>query len=79
MLTIRQRNQIKRVMDNFDFKNVHKCMKLLSWKWFPKNKIPTIQDLRIEARLLLMRIINDINTSTVVVVLQQGATKILFH
>jgi hypothetical protein len=48
-----KKKAIKEIMDNFDFKKVHKTMVALEWKWFIENKepklssaIPDIKDIK---------------------------------
>ena len=53
--------QINEILNNFDFKKVNQAMKLLNWKWFYKeseDKIPTITQLKKEAKNLLKQVID---------------------
>ena len=45
--------QIKDIMENFDFVRVHKVMKFLDWKWTPYNRIPTLHEIKESANNLL--------------------------
>jgi len=45
---MRNREQIKIIMSDFDFKKVHLAMKALDWKWTYENekkKVPPVEDL----------------------------------
>ena len=50
------RDQIQKIMNNFDFEKVHNIMKFLNWTWFPQNTIPTIDKLKQETESLLIQI-----------------------
>jgi hypothetical protein len=41
------------IMDNFDFRRVHQTMEALNWKWATSNGVPTIDELKDEAKRLL--------------------------
>lgn len=56
-ITHRQRDLIDQIMDNFNFENVHKTMVLLDWKWCTCNGIPTIEELRMSARKMMIDVI----------------------
>jgi len=48
--------QIKNIMENFNFKEIHKTMKLLNWVWYySKNikKVPSIKRIKKIAKRLL--------------------------
>ena len=52
--------KIDGVMDEFDFERVHRAMMALNWKWFTsyaEDRIPTIAEIRREARRLLKDVI----------------------
>ena len=61
MITEEIQNKIDEILDNFDFVKVHKVMEHLDWKWSTENgvRIPTIQELRVEARGLLKSTIKE--------------------
>lgn len=40
------------ILDNFDFKSVHKAMKALNWKWAGEH--PSMKDLKNKAKDLLI-------------------------
>jgi hypothetical protein len=52
--SLKQQN-LKEVMDNFDFKKVHKVMQILNWTWgsYGKEKVPSITELKKTAKKLL--------------------------
>lgn len=41
------------ILDNFDFERVKKTMDALDWAWFSTGGIPSVSDIRREARRLL--------------------------
>jgi hypothetical protein len=48
---------IDEILDEFDFETVHRTMKALDWKWSGcEVDIPSIGDLRRQARLLLQEL-----------------------
>ena len=44
---------IDKIIKGFDFERVHKIMLLLNWTWFPRNTVPTIEELKKTAESLL--------------------------
>lgn len=44
---------VDEVLDEFDFEKVHRTMKALEWTWHDTDGVPTIGDLRRQARELL--------------------------
>ena len=46
-------NEIDEILDNFDFEKCHKVMTFLDWKWFQTNSVPTIGEMRGNARNLI--------------------------
>ena len=57
-LTDKQKERIiKGVIKDFDFKKVHKIMTLLDWEW--RGKVPTIDDLKYQAKKLLENVMYD--------------------
>jgi hypothetical protein len=47
-------DQIDEIMDWFDFEKVHEVMESIGWRWHRGDiSVPTIQDLKKEARKLL--------------------------
>ena len=50
------RDQIQKIMNNFDFEKVHNIMKFLNWTWFPWDIVPTVDMLKQEAESLLIQI-----------------------
>ena len=50
------KDQIQKIMNNFDFEKVHNIMKFLNWTWFPWNIVPTVDMLKQEAESLLIQI-----------------------
>ena len=58
-LTGRELAKIDDIMRNFNFEKVHKVMEILDWKWvMTKYGVPTIEELRGEARRLLVEAAN---------------------
>ena len=56
-LTDVERNKIDNIMRDFDFGKVRRIMEVLDWKWartLSEGGIPTISDLRAEAKRLLV-------------------------
>ena len=50
-----ERNKIDNIMENFDFDKVQSVMDYLDWKWVgTKNGIPTIDEIRDEAKRMLI-------------------------
>lgn len=57
-LTDKQKEKlVKDILKNFDFKKVHKIMIQLNWHW--RGKVPTIEDIKYQARKLLENVIYD--------------------
>lgn len=48
------RDLIDNILDEFDFGRVHKAMVALNWQWHNVDGVPTIGDLRRNARNLLI-------------------------
>ena len=53
MITPKQQAKIDEIMDEFDFKRVHKIMDLLKWEWFDLKGVPSPGDIRRRARVVL--------------------------
>lgn len=54
-LTSTQRAKIQDIMEDFDFQKVHDVMEKLDWKWaMSKNGVPTIDEMKAEAKRLLI-------------------------
>jgi len=51
------KNEIDEILDEFDFEIVHRTMKALNWKWSDLDDVPSIGDLRRQARELLLDLI----------------------
>ena len=51
-------NQIEELINNFDFVKVQKIMKFLNWTWFPRNDVPSLDELKKEANSLLKEAMN---------------------
>ena len=50
-----ERAKIDNIMDNFNFQKVHDYMKSVNWRWaMSKEGVPTIDELKKEARRLLV-------------------------
>lgn len=53
--------QANKIMDNFNFEKVHKHMVDTDWKWYmgggAEPRVPNIDDLRLQARILLTKAI----------------------
>lgn len=50
-----ERAKIKYIMDTFGFEKVHNVMSMLDWRWaFAKDGVPSIDELKSEARRLLV-------------------------
>ena len=48
---------IDEILDEFDFERVHQTMKALNWTWHDTDGVPTIGDLRRQARTLLQELL----------------------
>lgn len=48
---------IDNIMDNFDFKKVHKTMNFLGWKW-GENEVPSVEELKETASDLLNHVVD---------------------
>lgn len=48
------KEKIQSIMDNFAFDKVRKVMELLNWRWAFSEGVPTMDELRKEARRLLV-------------------------
>ena len=53
------RDLIDNILDEFDFERVHKAMVALNWQWHNTDGVPTIGDLRRNARNLLIEVTHD--------------------
>lgn len=49
---------IDEILDEFDFERVHKVMVALNWQWHNIDGVPTIGDLRRNARDLLKTVVH---------------------
>lgn len=45
--------ELDKIMDNFNFHKVQEVMDAIDWKWHSVNGVPTLTDLRKQARQLL--------------------------
>ena len=45
---------VEEILANFDFDKVHRVMQFLDWNWARLGEVPTVEDLRKEARRLLV-------------------------
>jgi len=64
---MRNKEQIKLIMNDFDFKKIHSTMKFLNWKWSYENgekKVPTVSDLISVAEFCLNKVANSTDDST---------------
>jgi hypothetical protein len=48
---------INEILDEFEFEKVHRTMKALDWKWSGCDGVPSIGDLRRQARELLQELL----------------------
>lgn len=48
---------IDEILDEFDFEKVHRTMKALDWTWYGSDGVPSIGDLRRQARELLQELL----------------------
>lgn len=55
---MRKKEQIKLVLDEFDFKKLHLAMSAVNWKWKFENgsRVPTYQELEHNAKLQLEKV-----------------------
>jgi len=53
------REIIDEILDEFDFEKVHKVMVALDWKWYGTPGVPSIGDLRRNARELLNAVVKN--------------------
>ena len=55
---MRKKEQIKLVLDGFNFKNVHVAMTALNWKWKFESgsRLPSVQELEHNAKLQLEKV-----------------------
>ena len=75
-MAYKMKENIDKMINNFDFEKVHKVMSFLDWRWYPLNVVPSIDELKKQARELLEQIcvepsIHDISTGGLEVVLYQ--------
>lgn len=51
MMNINKKEQelVDDVLENFDFKDTHRAMKLLNWKWVHSMGVPSLNEIRNEA------------------------------
>ena len=52
---------IDEILDEFNFEDVHRTMKALDWTWYGSDSVPSIGDLRRQARKLLQELLKDNN------------------
>ena len=50
---------INEILDEFDFEKVHRTMKVLEWTWYGSDGVPSIGDLRRQARELLQELLRN--------------------
>ena len=48
---------IDEILDEFNFEKVHRTMKALDWTWYGSDDVPSIGDLRRQARELLQELL----------------------
>lgn len=58
-LSKEMRELIEEITDEFDFEKVHRTMKALDWKWSGCDDVPSIGDLRRQARELLQELLRN--------------------
>ncbi len=56
-----QYKRIKDIMKYFDFQKVHKVMKLLNWDWAPSTGIPSVAEIKDNARAKLVKAVTEGN------------------
>lgn len=54
-ITLTPEQTIEKLLDNFDFKKVHKVMKLLNWNYWDSSDIPDIEIVRKCAKQSLLQ------------------------
>ena len=52
-MLIERDNHIREVLREFNWAKIHKVMKVLDWQWAPINRVPTIGELKDQARRIL--------------------------
>ena len=52
-LTSKEKEAVKEILDNFDYKTMRKTMKKLKWYWWDSEEVPTKESIRIMAENLL--------------------------
>jgi hypothetical protein len=57
--TINKKEHIQYIIDSFNFEKVRKTMELLHWTWLGSDKSPTIDELKMTARMLLYNVCDD--------------------
>ena len=50
---------VNEILDEFEFEKVHRTMKALNWTWHDTDGVPTIGDLRRQARELLQELLRN--------------------
>ena len=59
---LEQRDEhIEFIIENFNFPRVRQVMKALDWRWFGIKGVPSIENLKYEARILLQKAAKDQN------------------
>jgi hypothetical protein len=59
--------QIEEILNEFNFKRVHSVMKRLNWKWLlptGEHRVPTPEELRVEAEKRLKRVASGKTTAS---------------
>lgn len=56
---------IDEILDEFDFEKVHRVMVALDWQWYGIDGVPSIGDLRRQARSLLQKVVDSKDTLSV--------------
>ena len=64
VLTVDERQAIEAVMVSFRFDRVHVAMTALNWKWYKHMTVPTVEELKKEARRLMEDIFDSEETTT---------------
>ena len=77
------KENIDKIINNFDFEKVHEVMNFLGWEWHPLNKVPSIDELKKQARELLEQIcaepdIHNISTGGFEVILHRDILTLKF-
>ena len=56
---------IYEILDEFDFEKVHRVMVALDWQWSGTDGVPSIGDLRRQARSLLQQVVDSKDTHSI--------------